>query len=88
MWLTYGTYGLNLADKMPDASTLSQNRMRRFNESDVYQQIFDNIVGQDINKRMVSGHKIYMHSSYLKVNANKISTGRSMFRMSDKPISG
>ena len=31
--------GLGLTDKVPDASTLSQNRRRRFNDSDVYQQI-------------------------------------------------
>lgn len=38
--------GLSLTDKVPNASTLSQNRIRRFNESDVYQNIFDNIVEQ------------------------------------------
>jgi transposase len=63
--------GLNLTDKVPDASTLSQNRIRRFNESDVYQQIFDNIVEQAIKKRMVSGQTIYTDSTHLKANANK-----------------
>jgi len=38
--------GLNLTDKIPDASTLSQNRRRRFNDSNVYQEIFDQIVFQ------------------------------------------
>jgi transposase len=35
---------LKLTDKVPDASTLSQNRRRRFRDSDVYQQIFDEVV--------------------------------------------
>ena len=35
---------LKLTDKVPDASTLSQNRRRRFRDSDVYQEIFDEIV--------------------------------------------
>jgi hypothetical protein len=33
--------GLGLTDKVPDASTLSQNRRCRFNDSEVYQHIFD-----------------------------------------------
>jgi transposase len=35
--------GMGLTEKVIDASTLSQNR-RRFNDSEIYQQIFDNIV--------------------------------------------
>ncbi|HBN50956.1 MAG TPA: IS5/IS1182 family transposase, partial [Thalassospira sp.] len=32
---------LRLTDKVPDASTISQNRRRRFNDSDICQEIFD-----------------------------------------------
>lgn len=63
--------GLNLTDKIPDASTLSQNRIRRFNESDVYQQIFDQIVEQAMKKRLVGGTTLYTDSTHLKANANK-----------------
>jgi len=63
--------GLSLTDKVPNASTLSQNRIRRFNESDVYQNIFDNIVEQAMKKRMVSGRTLYTDSTHLKANANK-----------------
>ena len=63
--------GLNLTDKVPDASTLSQNRRRRFNESDVYQQIFDEIVLQAMRKKLVSGRVLYTDSTHLKANANK-----------------
>ena len=63
--------GLSLTDKVPDASTLSQNRRRRFNESDVHQQIFDEIVFQAIKRKLVSGHVLYTDSTHLKANANK-----------------
>lgn len=63
--------GLNLTDKVPDASTFSQNRRRRFNESDVFQQIFDEIVLQAIAKRLVSGKHLFTDSTHLKANANK-----------------
>jgi transposase len=35
---------LKLTDKVADASTLSQNRRRRFRHGEVYQQIFDQMV--------------------------------------------
>ena len=63
--------GLGLTDKVPDASTLSQNRIRRFKESDVYQQIFDEIVLQAMKKKLVSGTTLYTDSTHLKANANK-----------------
>lgn len=63
--------GLGLTDKVPDASTLSQNRRRRFDESDVYQQIFDHIVFQAMKKKLVSGQSFYTDSTHLKANANK-----------------
>lgn len=63
--------GLGLTDKIPDASTLSQNRIRRFNESDVYQQIFDEIVLQAMKKKLVGGTTLYTDSTHLKANANK-----------------
>lgn len=62
---------LGLTDKVPDASTLSQNRRRRFNESAVYQQIFDEIVCQAMRKKLVSGKILYTDSTHLKANANK-----------------
>jgi hypothetical protein len=36
---------------VPDASTLSQNRRRRFADSTIYQEIFDEIVIQAIGER-------------------------------------
>lgn len=63
--------GLSLTDRIPDASTLSQNRRRRFNDSEVYQQIFDEIVFQAMRKKLVSGDTLYTDSTHLKASANK-----------------
>lgn len=63
--------GLGLTDKLPDASTLSQNRIRRFNETGVYQQIFDQIVLQAMKKKLVGGTTLYTDSTHLKANTNK-----------------
>jgi len=63
--------GLKLRDKVPDASTLSQNRRRRFAESTIYQEIFDEIVLLAVNKGLASGRVLYTDSTHLKANANK-----------------
>ena len=63
--------GLRIQDKVPDASTISQNRRRRFSESTIYQEIFDEIVCQAIRKKLVDGSVLYTDSTHLKANANK-----------------
>ena len=63
--------GLRLTDKVPDASTLSQNRRRRFAGTDVEQQIFDAIVEQAIGHRLIGGRVFYSDSTHLKASANK-----------------
>ncbi len=63
--------GLRLRDQAPDASTLSQNRRRRFTESTIYQEIFDQIVLLAVSKGMASGTVLYTDSTHLKANANK-----------------
>ena len=62
---------LRLTDKVPDASTISQNRRRRFNDSDICQEIFDEIVEQAIRAGLVDGTVLYSDSTHLKANANK-----------------
>src|SRR5690606_32786920 len=63
--------GLRLTDKVPDASTISENRRRRFADSQIYQEIFDEIVLQAIGRGMVQGKVLYTDSTHLKASANK-----------------
>lgn len=62
---------LKLTDGVFDASTLSQNRKRRFNDTSVAQDIFDHIVEQAIAHKLVDGAVLYTDSTHLKANANK-----------------
>lgn len=62
---------LRLTDPVPDASTLSQNRRRRFSDSAIYQEIFDSVVEQAIQHGLVDGTVLYTDSTHLKANANK-----------------
>jgi transposase len=63
--------GLTLQDKVPDSSPLSQTRRRRFKESTIYQEIFDEIVLLAVKRRLVDGQTLYTDSTHLKANANK-----------------
>jgi transposase len=62
---------LGLTDAVFDASTLSQNRRRRFNDTSVAQDIFDAIVMQALERGFVEGRVLYTDSTHLKANANK-----------------
>ena len=62
---------LKLTDPVFEASTLSQNRRRRFNDTSVAQDIFDHIVEQAIGHGLVDGTVLYTDSTHLKANANK-----------------
>lgn len=61
---------MGLTEKVPDASILSQNRLRRFNGSDVFQHIFDHIVAQALAQGMANGRVLYTDSTHLKADAN------------------
>jgi transposase len=63
--------GLRLTEPVFDASTLSQNRRRRYHDSTVAQAIFDAIVEQAMAKGLVDGTVLYTDSTHLKANANK-----------------
>ncbi len=62
---------LKLTDKVFDASTLSQNRRRRYTDTSVAQDIFDRIVEQALHHGLVDGTVLYTDSTHLKANANK-----------------
>ena len=63
--------GYGIEDKIPDASVIWQNRIRRYNGTDIPRQIFENILRQAIEHKLVDGKILYTDSTHLKANANK-----------------
>ena len=63
--------GYGIEDKIPDASVIWQNRLRRFKGTDIPRQIFENILKQAIEHKLVDGKILYTDSTHLKANANK-----------------
>ncbi len=58
-------------DKAPYASTISQNRRRRFRDNDIAEQIFNEILRQCVEKGLVGGAILYTDSTHVKAKANK-----------------
>lgn len=62
--------GLSLEEKIPDHSTFSKNRHERFSENDIFQEIFDEIVKQCIQKGLLTGKHLTVDSTYIQANAS------------------
>ena len=61
--------GLDLDDKVPDHSVLSKNRKRRFQDSNVFQEIFQGVVKKCGEAGLIGGHCVVMDSTHIKANA-------------------
>lgn len=55
--------GYGLEDKLPDVSVIWQNRIRRYNGSDVLQKVFDEIVRQAMQHGLVGEKVLYSDST-------------------------
>lgn len=62
--------GLDLDDPVPDYSTFSQNRRRRFKGQEVFRQIFNRIVRECQKVGLVRGENVVMDSTHIKANAD------------------
>lgn len=62
---------LGLTGRVPDHSTISRNRIDRFAGTEIFQEVFDEIVLQAIRKKLIDGKTLYTDSTHLKANANK-----------------
>jgi transposase len=63
--------GLNLDDRVPDHSTISQLRRRKFNGTDIFRKIFERILFVCIEQGLVDGKLILTDSTHVKANASK-----------------
>ena len=62
--------GLDISDTVPDHSTFSQNRIRRFNGTSVFRDIFNEIVIACIKKGIVTGDTVVSDGSFIPANVS------------------
>ena len=63
--------GFELADKIPDHATLSKTRLRKWNESQLFQQVFLEIVRRCVQSGLVDGKELAADGTYLPANVSK-----------------
>lgn len=63
--------GIPFGKDTPHYSTFSQNYIRRFKGSDIFEKIFVNIVEQAIKYNLVRGETFFTDSTHKRANANK-----------------
>lgn len=61
--------GLDLEDKVPDHSVFSQNRRRRFKDTEVFREIFNTVIKRCAEAGLIGGECVVMDSTHIKANA-------------------
>lgn len=62
--------GLDLDDRVPDHSTISQNRRRRFHGENLFRRLFEHILRLCMGKGLVDGKVILTDSTHVKASAS------------------
>ncbi len=71
--------GIAMDEEVPNYSTCSQNYIRRYGESDVFNQIFDQILKQALEYDFVDTETVFGDHTHQKANANKLSILSAVF---------
>src|SRR5467141_1813570 len=66
-WFT----GLGFDQEIPHHSTFSKNRHGRFQESKLFEQLFEEIVARCLEAGLVQGDNLSVDGSFIEANANK-----------------
>ncbi len=75
--------GIEFDEPVPDHSTISQLRCRKFGGSTLFQDIFDEIVHKCMEEGLVSGKLLLTDSTHIRANADN--TKREIIEVPDTP---
>ena len=62
--------GLSLTDPVPDHSTISWNRTKRFAGTSVFQDVFDEVVRLAMSHNLIGGRVLFTDSTHIQANAS------------------
>lgn len=80
----------DIDEDIPDHSTISQTRRRKFKESNIFQIIFDEIVRKCMELEFIKGDTLFTDSTHIKANASyesmveKVITPEAYFRQLER----
>ena len=76
--------GIAMDDKVPNYSTWSQNYIRRYGDSEVFEQIFSYILEQAMENGFIDTTTVYGDSTHMKASANKRKSIRERVEITKK----
>jgi hypothetical protein len=71
IWRGAGLPGLGFDQEIPQHSTFSKNRHGRFQESNLFEQLFEEIVARCLEAGLVRGDDLSVDGSFVEANASK-----------------
>ena len=75
--------GIDLLERVPDHSTISQLRRRKPAFRKVFRRLFERVVNQCIEEGLVSGRLVLTDSTHVKANASR--TSEEQIEMPESP---
>lgn len=63
--------GYDLLEPIPHFTTFGKNYVRRFSDSDVFEQIFERILLEAIKCKFIDASAVFIDSTHIKASANK-----------------
>ena len=76
--------GFGFHDKVPHFSTFGKNYERRFKDTDLFEQIFCEILHQAANKKLIKPEHVFIDSTHVKASANKRKFEKKVVRKETK----
>ena len=76
--------GLRFDERIPDHSTISQLRRRKFNDAEVFKKLFAHVLRLCVDAGLVSGRLLLTDSSHVKANASQTSKTKVMVERETK----
>lgn len=76
--------GYGLLEKIPHFSTFSKNYTRRFEGTDLFEQIFTRIISEIIKYGFIDVENVFIDGSHIKANANTHKSQKAMVEKSAK----
>ncbi len=76
--------GISMTETVPNYSTWAQNYIRRYKDSDIFDQIFGTVLAQAIEGGFVDPETVYGDATHVKASANKRKSRREEVELTKK----
>lgn len=73
--------GIGISDTIPNYSTFSQNYIRKFSNTDIFEKIFEHVIEVLFEYKVIDTSIIFVDGTHIKANANKKKTEKKQIKV-------